>query len=256
MTKLLSDNAPTNSNMVLWGYRTCEKCPRCGAEIETADHVIGCNDPLAVDVFDASLKKLNEWLIKQQTEPVLRQRIIVTLRNWKRGTPEPLRAVWWDDLWEEQEMIGWHRFMLGFVSKKWALAQQEYYDRVGSRRNGRRWIASMIQKVWDISWDQWRHRNEKIHGGSKLDEFHDPDLLKEQVRVAFQEGAPRPCPAKYRRWFRYTDVDQILTKPALDQRLWLRSVALIRSQLTDLQNETQDMRRNLAAWLRSATPRH
>ena len=39
----------------------------------------------------------------------------------------------------------------------------------------------MIQKVWDISWDQWRHRNEKIHGGNKLDEFHDPNLLEEQV---------------------------------------------------------------------------
>ena len=114
----------------------------------------------------------------------------------------------------------------------------------------------MIQKIWDISWDQWRHRNETVHGKGKLDEFHDPDLLEEQVRAAFQAGAPRPCPAKYRRWFRYTNVDQILVKPALDQRLWIRSVALIRSQLNDVQNETQEMRRNLAAWLRAATPRH
>ena len=93
ITKLLSDNAPTNDNMVLWGYRTCQKCPRCGIKVETSDHVIRCNNPQGINVFEASLTKLNDWLIKQQTEPNLRQGIIVTLRNWKRGTPERIRTT-------------------------------------------------------------------------------------------------------------------------------------------------------------------
>ena len=146
------------------------------------------------------------------------------------------------ELWADQETIGWDRFMFGFVSKKWVLSQQASFDRVGSHRNGKRWIASLIQKIWDILWDQWRHRNEILHRGNKLAEFHDPDTLEENARIAFAAGAPRPCPAKYRRWFRYDNVDQILAKPALDQRLWLCSVALIRGQSTDVQNETQQMR--------------
>ena len=115
--------------------------------------------------------------------------------------------------------------------------------------------AEIMQKLWDVSWDQWNHRNAILHGGDKLAEYHTPDMLEEHVRTAFGAGAPRPCPAKYRRWFRYKTVDQILAKPAFDQRLWLRSVALIRTQLTDVQNETQQMRNVLAAWLHNTTPR-
>ena len=254
MTKLLSDNAPTNDNMVKWGFRQCQKCPRCGQENETADHINACTDQAAVKVWDESLRTLNEWMRKQQTDPMIRRFLINLLRNWKRGEPLPQATGRLSEIIADQETIGWDRFMFGFISKRWATAQQETYDRQGSRRDGRRWAASIIQKIWDISRDQWIHRNSVLHSGDRLAEFHDPDTLEEDVRVAFGAGTPQPCPAKYRRWFRFTHVDQILSKPALDQRLWLRSVALIRTQVTTLQNETQHMRQRMEAWLRGANP--
>ena len=256
MTKLLSNNAPTNDNMVKWGFRACTKCPRCHELIETADHVAACQAPPAIEVWDQSLTTLNTWLIKQQTDPTLRQQILLTLKSWKRGDVDNQQSIRLRPLWDDQNTIGWDRFMNGFVSMHWARTQQLFYDRMKSKRTGRRWVTSLIQRVWDISWDQWRHRNEILHGGDKLAEYHDPDTLEEHIRTAFSAGAPRPCPPKYRRWFSYDHVDQILSKSALDQRLWLRSVALIRQKLTSVDNETQQMRRNLAEWLRPPSHRH
>jgi len=119
MTKLLSNNAPTNDNMVKWGFRTCSKCPRCHEIVETADHVTACQSPPAIDVWDKSLMSLNTWMIKQHTDPILRHQIILTLRNWKRGDVEPQQHTRLLQLWEEQNTIGWDRFLNGFLSPRW-----------------------------------------------------------------------------------------------------------------------------------------
>lgn len=251
MTKLLSDNAPTNNNMVKWGYRKCSKCPRCGSDPETPEHVPACQQPESIEIWDKSVAALDNWLIRQQTDPTLRHQILLTLRSWKRGAIDPLRYDKFEQLWNEQATIGWDRFLNGFISKRWLTTQQMFYDRTQSKRTGRRWVSSLIQKIWDISWDQWRHRNEVLHGGDVLAEFHDPDTLETSIRTAFSAGAPRPCPPRFRKWFSFTNVDQLLSKPALDQRLWLRSVALIRQKLTSVENESQQMRRNLVTWLLS-----
>jgi hypothetical protein len=32
-----------------------------------------------------------------------------------------------------------------------------------SKRTGRRWVISLIKKLWDTAWDLWQHRNEILH---------------------------------------------------------------------------------------------
>ena len=254
MTKMLSDNAPTNDNMVKWGFRQCEKCPRCGHEIETADHVVRCQEESAIEVWECSLRKLNTWLHKQQTDPQIRHYLIRVLRQWKKGEQLPSATGQLAEVIAEQEVIGWDRCMFGFISKRWAMLQQERYKKLGSRRDGRRWAAAIIQKLWDITWDQWNQRNSILHAGDRLTEYHDPDQLEEDIRLAFNVGIPPSCPAKYRRWFRFTSVDQILCKPAFDQRLWLQSVALIRNKLMVPDDETQQMHGQMMVWLRGSNP--
>ena len=39
------------------------------------------------------------------------------------------------------------------------------------QRTGQPWVATLIQKIWDISWDQWQHRNGILHRGDKLADF-------------------------------------------------------------------------------------
>ena len=53
--------------------------------------------------------------------------------------------------------------MQGRLSRYWLLAQQSYWKSLGSPRPGLRWISALITKLWDISWDFWRHRNGVLH---------------------------------------------------------------------------------------------
>ena len=45
--------------------------------------------------------------------------------------------------------------MFGMVSKKWAILQQEEYTQITSQQTGKRWIAALIRKTWEIAWAQW-----------------------------------------------------------------------------------------------------
>eukprot|EP00957_Ditylum_brightwellii_P143816 10958556-Ditylum_brightwellii.AAC.1 len=46
---------------------------------------------------------------------------------------------------------------LNIIAIYWAQAQQEYFKELVSRRSGRRFVAALIQKLWDTSWDFWQH---------------------------------------------------------------------------------------------------
>ena len=48
-------------------------------------------------------------------------------------------------------------------------------DKSMQRRTGRRWLTSVIQKLWDIAWDMWDDRNSIVHDkeqGIELKQLH------------------------------------------------------------------------------------
>jgi hypothetical protein len=45
----------------------------------------------------------------------------------------------------------------------WSGVQQRYYEWLGGRRSGLRWLTALIQKLWDIAWDMWDNRNRVLH---------------------------------------------------------------------------------------------
>jgi len=53
--------------MVRWKFQSSAACPRCGETLEDKAHVLLYGDPSATQVWEASLKKLKEWLKSQTT---------------------------------------------------------------------------------------------------------------------------------------------------------------------------------------------
>jgi hypothetical protein len=39
----------------------------------------------------------------------------------------------------------------------------KHYINIGERKTGKRWISSLIKKLWEIAWDLWEHRNGVLH---------------------------------------------------------------------------------------------
>jgi hypothetical protein len=64
---------------------------------------------------------------------------------------------------QSQNNIGWGYIWYGMVSLKWKAIQQSYLLRTHSKLSPRRWVTSLIKKLWDIAWDFWEHRNGIIH---------------------------------------------------------------------------------------------
>jgi hypothetical protein len=50
---------------------------------------------------------------------------------------------------QKQDDVGWQSLLEGRPSLGWSEVQQRYYDWVGSRRSGLRWLTALIQKLWD-----------------------------------------------------------------------------------------------------------
>jgi hypothetical protein len=100
--------------------------------------------------------------------PGVRDAICSYLQAWRLGDTLPpvqdfaaifgLRAAI-----EAQSSLGWQALLEGCVASDWAAIQQKYYEWIGSRRSGRRWVSMLIRKLWEVAWDLWEHRNGIVH---------------------------------------------------------------------------------------------
>jgi hypothetical protein len=87
---------------------------------------------------------------------------------------------------QKQDAIGWQSFLEGRPLLGWSEVQHRYYEFLDSRRTGLRWLTALIQKLWDVAWDMWDHRNRVLH-----DQEHSVarDLQIQQITDEFATGS-------------------------------------------------------------------
>jgi hypothetical protein len=140
------------------------ECPRCAAFKDT-NHVVLCTAPKAQTMWDASVSRLKTWLLKANTMPEIHQAILSRLQAWRTHSRLQSPSYRWsgvNDLVQAQDLIGWRAFLEGAVLKAWAAKQQDYYDWIQRRNTRKRWITTLIKKLWEISWNMWEHRNGEL----------------------------------------------------------------------------------------------
>jgi hypothetical protein len=94
--------------------------------------------------------------------PALQEAILTRLRQWKGDTNDNLQWTSQYGLKQailHQDELGWYNFLMGQVSLQWKAVQQRYFEWLGCRNTGKKWATALIQKVWEVSWDMWDHRN-------------------------------------------------------------------------------------------------
>jgi hypothetical protein len=121
----------TGNFMRLWGYRSTQKCPRCGHHCETAAHVTMCTDPLAIEQWKISLGTLGKGLANHHTQPGLTRFLLLRLLEWKTRTLRKALRMMEHDLQELQDaqddIIEWDIFMFGNISILWQEIQAQYF---------------------------------------------------------------------------------------------------------------------------------
>ncbi len=234
-------------------YQDHSRCPCCGQEDEDTLHVLRCNEAGAKIKRNEAIRELDKWMHKKATAPPLLEGIIDRVSSWLLDVP-PMPVNCYDSLQQEafaeQDQMGWWNFLLGRMSSKFAKSQDEYYKRIGSRQGGKRWLTALIQKMWDVSWDLWEHRNGIAHTDmtpARIEELHD---LRLQAKEEFAKGTTNLGSLDH---CRLADQQQVLSLRLLDLQSWLRGIRLARQSYIDLQDHNrqrlQRSRALMTAWL-------
>ena len=72
------------------------------------------------------------------------------------------------------------------MATEWQRIQEEHYQSKGSKLSGKRWTIALIQKLWDVAWDQWEHRNDAVHRGQDAERLS--QATNEKIRQEWQLG--------------------------------------------------------------------
>jgi hypothetical protein len=221
------------------------ECPRC-SEFETTEHVTLCQAPNAQREWDASMAALQVWLTKALTMPDIQKAILSRLQTIRRHDEDMTAPSYsWpgvNDLILEQDTVGWRNFLEGGILKKWAAKQQEYYTWLKRRNTGKRWVATLIKKLWEISWNMWEQRNGELKNPAS------PASLREHARldasITHEYTDTTTLAKRDRRWFRRPK--EILFTEALEfKQQWLESVGIARARFARRRNTSTQAQRNL-----------
>ena len=241
--KWLAGFMPTGKTMTRRGLSTSDSCPRCG-EPEDTSHIVRCNSSEAIARWKANLHSLVCWFRTNRTLPALARLILYHLKMWRSATPilpiyvsDPLlrEAV------RDQHRIGWNGFLEGFASPFWQQAQAAYFSRIGSRLSARRWIAALLRKGWNISWDMWDHRC-SVRDAPQSFFFHEEHLsLNLDIELEITTGTVGWRSADL-RWFRRT-TQALLSESVEYKRQWLSHIQVIRARNMRRRTTAEDRQR-------------
>jgi hypothetical protein len=111
------------------------------------------------------------WFPSVSTDPVLARAILQGLQNWCLGChlERPKFEEGIQECLVKQDALGWPSFFEGFIHQGWAECQQEYFNRIGSGKTGDKWLSLLIQQMWEIARELWRHTNKVMHSTDNPD---------------------------------------------------------------------------------------
>jgi hypothetical protein len=84
--------------------------------------------------------------------------------------------------------IGWEALLIGQVSTVWKEIQHQYYLFLVKSNSGERWVRLLIQKLWDVSWNQLEHRNEVVHKTNNVVTQVEAEQLNGWIHQAIRIG--------------------------------------------------------------------
>ena len=139
--------------------------------------------------------------------------------------------------------------MGGCLTIEWARAQDKYYKWVGMRRTGKRWVISLIKRLWEISWNIWDDRNGVLHNTPMAADLSGAASLDKAIREEYQlgsEGLPTPVRSQFPR-----DIEKLLKASLIQRKSWLVLVRASRELVNDnrIQDEFTNPRSYLRKWV-------
>jgi len=206
-----------------WDKSVKNVCPTCAARNEDTAHITLCRDPHRVKVYRRSIRSLEAWMVKNQTDPVLIEMIREYLSDRGDSSMTSLLDSRWASryalLAQYHDKLGWQNFVEGRYVSLYVEYQRMYLNTLDTYRTAETWATGLIEQLLRITHDQWLHRNNLMHfkrkGGVTVAEYAkiestvkdliwtDPDELLEDDRALLRENfykLGKSSPTNQRYW--------------------------------------------------------
>lgn len=251
VTKTASGFFASGKMMKLRRERPDAACPRCLFDPEDRLHILQCNHPEALVLWNHSMKKLEEHLESVDTDTIVAKTICWKLQELRNENPHsPLSAQYpsaFRAAFQAQDELGWEAFIFGFWTSHWESIQQAYLVSLNSKVSVKRWATSIIKKLWDVAWDMWDQRNKYLHDK----EFgRMVVVLNQEIETLYSSGATS-VPADDQGLFR-TPLPELLSSPVALRQLWVSRVQAAITRASRIRPAFYQERSSLRAWLRQS----
>jgi hypothetical protein len=196
-TKFMHDWLPTQAFLYKQNRTPSPCCPICcnSQDNETSAHVLQCQHPDAIEMRHAALNKCLKSLQVAHTSPIITYSWNEALRRELHLPPTVPKAIkfqrpfWIDKAVKEarqhQNIIGWDKFLRGFISSKWITAQNLHLQAFppNNPESCRNWEYVSTKCIMQIGPQTWAWRNIQVHGKTIKDKFlNERELTLQQVK--------------------------------------------------------------------------
>jgi len=254
ISKLVTKFLPIGRNMLRRQHWREDYCPRCRVCVESHDHLLTCNHQQCIDTFRSSLEKIETWMSTQLTPLALITDILHVLTNWKQGVPiAPDMLI--TPPFREQLKLGDRHFIEGRLVKDFSEYMDAHYKSIDSKKNGKRWTSTFIQKIWTVLHKpQWENRNSFVH---KLNE----EASKTRVRENLQHELTTLYLSNLKENLLHTDqrlyepsLTELLQKPNAHISAWIEEIRVALAARDQVFLPTQQKQAAyMHNWLRQST---
>ena len=124
----------------------------------------------------------------------------------------------------EQEKLGWDRMLDGWLTRGWRDHQEKIWKHAKSRKSSLRWTAALIQKLWDVSWDMWEHRNKELFAGTPIQQQITHSCVNDQIKELYARGAQQ-LPGDALKFLRQL-LEMVLQYSLASKQIWLDAVQM------------------------------
>ena len=209
------------------------KCPRCQADNESQEHILLCPAGSAHRKRYDLVHSMSQDMLRNRT-CTAQQLFVWCIRSWlvSPETPKPdvslvpeaqrdlvIQAL------EEQERIGWHLAMRGYLSRHWGLAVMAHPASAQSKDQGKNWARKTILLLWNFADAMWEHRNTILHN-HELEasrKIRDADI-NEEISKLYANIETYDVED---RWYFDMPLALRLKKPLRSRRRWLTNAKLL-----------------------------
>ena len=164
-----------------------------------------------------NLKKLNESVDDANSNRAARaQKIHGDEPLYRYPHPCTFRSL------TQQLELGWFALLCRYITSDLSQAQHNYFRYTQRKRHGNTWAKQLSIKLWSITFNIWKHRNNVLHDTDAVHQLSGMEILKQSITAEYKLGQVE-LPMPYSPFF-YQPLPLLLRKSHTYLKQWFMMI--------------------------------